>query len=234
MNLLIYSLFAVPLWCAMFALYFLLRKHGLARVSLIAKWAGTFLAAGSVLFGLVSRSNWEQSPENLVRILLSPVLWFALLCGLADVVLEIKFIPGMALFAAAHCCLIVMLFPAASKKWGLLVWVLAMLAAVIVFRKELPKMGRLALPACLYVAVLSCTLALALPGPFLWWNSQTLAFRGARICLAAGALCFYISDLMVAKQEFGQMDRRKRDGLQKPVMLLYWLALYLISASVWL
>ncbi len=233
MSLLFYSCFAVPMWCAMFALYFLLRKNRLHKISLIAKWAGTFLAAGSVLFGLVSRVDLEQFPENLVGVLLCPYLWFALLCGLADVLLEVKFIPGMALFALAHGCLIIALFPTASKKWGLLVWVLAMAAAVIIFRKELPKMGKLAIPACLYVAVLSCSLALALPGPFLWWNNKTLAFRGARICVAFGTLSFFISDMMVAKQEFGGMDRRKKEAMQKPIMLLYWLAQYLIAASVW-
>lgn len=234
MNLLLYSCFAVPLWCAMFALYFLLRKHGLDRISLIAKCAGTFLAAGSVLVGLCSRLDMENFfSHNLKVVLTFPLLWFALLCAAADVLLEIKFIPGMALFAAAHGCLIVGLFPAAAKKWGLLVWVLAMAAAVVVFRKELPKMGKLAIPACLYAAVLSCTLALTLPGPFVWWNSRG-ASRGACCCLAAGALSFFVSDMMVAKQEFGEMSDEKRKQMQKPIMVLYWLAQYLISAAVWL
>ncbi len=222
------------MWCAMFALYFLLRKRGLHKISLIAKWAGTFLAAGSVLVGLCSRMDMKNFfNHNLKVVLTSPPLWFALLCAAADVLLEIKFIPGMALFAAAHSCLIIGLFPTASKKWGLLVWVLAMLAAVVIFRKELPKMGKLAIPACLYVAVLSCTLALALPGPFVWWNSRG-ASRGAGCCLAAGALSFFVSDMMVAKQEFGHMDNRKKEQLQKPIMVLYWLAQYLIAAVVWL
>lgn len=218
MTLLLYSCFAIPMWCAMFALYFLLRKHRLEKLSLIAKWAGTFLAVGSVLSGLL--------PKNSVSILLSPFLWFAVLCSLADVLLEIKFIPGMALFALAHACLIVALFPTASETWGLLVWVLAMAAAVVLFRRELPKMGKLAIPACLYVAVLSNTLALSVTAPFATGDLRYLA-------LTAGALCFYVSDLMVAKQEFGGMDRRKKEQLQKPIMALYWLAQYLIAAVVW-
>ncbi len=218
MNLLLYSCFAVPLWCAMFALYFLLRKHGLDRISLIAKCAGSFLSVGSALFALYSEGSGP--PAKLA-------LLFFLLCTAADALLEISFLPGMGLFALGHGCLIVCLWQAFPPTWQtLLVWAAAMLAAVIVFRRELPKMGLTTIPACLYVAVLSCTLALSLTAPLVSGNLRYLV-------LTAGALCFFISDLMVAKQEFGGMDHRRKEQMQKPIMVLYWLALYLISTILW-
>ncbi len=215
MSLFLYSCFAIPLWCAMFALYFLLRRHRLDRASLIAKCAGSFLSVGSALFALYSE---EANPPARF------ILLFFLLCTAADALLEISFLPGMALFALGHGCLILCLWQAFPPTlWTLAVWAAAMLAATFLFRRELPKMGLAAVPACLYVAVLSCVLALSATAPFVSGSPRYLV-------LTAGAFFFYISDLMVAKTEFGGLDQ----GYQKPIMVLYWLALYLISACLWL
>lgn len=214
MTLLLYSCFALPLWAALFALYFILRRERLMKQSLIAKCAGSFLAVGSALFALYSE---ESNPPARF------VLLFFLLCTAADALLEISFLPGMALFALGHGCLILCLWQAFPPNlWTLLVWAAAMLAATLLFRRELPKMGLTAIPACLYVAVLSCTLALSCTAPFVSGSPRYLV-------LAAGAFCFYVSDLMVAKTEFGNLSRE----YQKPIMVLYWLALYLISAVLW-
>ena len=48
--------------------------------------------------------------------------------------------------------------------------------------------------------------------------------------LALGTLCFFVSDMMVAKSELSGLDPK----WQKPIMLLYWGALYLISWAFWL
>jgi len=214
MTLLLYSCFALPLWAALFALYFILRRERLIRQSLIAKCAGSFLAVGSAGMALCLKGD---NPFT------QPVFWFFVLCTIADALLEISFLPGMALFALGHGCLILCLwqtFP--PNLWTLLVWAAAMLIATVLFRRELPKMGLTAIPACLYVAVLSCTLALSCTAPFV---SGSLRY----LVLIAGAFCFYISDLMVAKTEFGNLSRE----YQKPIMVLYWLALYLIAAVLW-
>lgn len=214
MTLLLYSCFALPLWAALFALYFILRRAKLMRQSLIAKCAGSFLSVGSALFALYSEES--DPPARFV-------LLFFLLCTIADALLEISFLPGMALFALGHGCLIVCLWQAFPPNlWTLLVWAAAMLAATFIFRRELPKMGLTAIPACLYVAVLSCTLALSATAPLVSGSPGYLV-------LTAGAFCFYVSDLMVAKTEFGNLSRE----YQKPIMVLYWLALYLISAVLW-
>lgn len=221
-----FSALALPLWCAMFALYFILRRQKLFSQSLIAKCAGTFLAVGLTALAL---KLWGREPFS------QGVFWFFLLCMLADALLEISFLPGMGLFAVAHICLIVWLCQTVPAGWwersclGLgafwwvvILWTLAMIAALMVFRRELPRMGLMAVAGCLYVGVLSVTLALSLSlplvaqTPYLWQ-------------IALGALCFFISDLMVAKVEFAGLD----EGWQKPIMLLYWLALYLISSFVW-
>lgn len=212
----LYSCLALPLWGAFFALYFILRRHKLFRPSLIAKCGGTFLAVGSA--GL---AFWLCRGENpFLRL----PFWFFLLCMVADALLEIHFLSGMLLFGAAHVCWIIGAWSSFSPRpmWSLPIWALAMLAALLLFRKELPKMGVQAVFCCLYVGVLSASLAIALPLPLVWKNPGLLLF-------SVGMLSFFISDMMVAKSEFSKLGEK----LQKPIMLLYWLALYLLSAVYW-
>ncbi len=209
----LYSLLALPLWGTQFALYFILRRAGLSRESLAAKCAGSFLAVASAVPALV------QKGANPLE---EPVFWFFALCTAADALLELWFVPGMLVFGAAHFCLILWLWGLAPVTgWSVLLWALAYGAAALLFRRELPKLGKLLVPFCLYPALLGASLALGLALPFT---------AGAEYWpLAAGTLCFFVSDMMVAKGELSGLDPK----WQKPVMLLYWAALYLISAALW-
>ncbi|MCI9553204.1 MAG: hypothetical protein HFE94_06710 [Acutalibacter sp.] len=213
MSLLTYSCLALPLWGALFALYFILRGAKLARESLIAKCAASFLAVGSA--GLALCLGGENP-------LTQPVFWFFLLCTAADALLELQFVLGMLVFGGAHVCLVVWLWGLAPVgPWSLAVWAAAYLGAAWLFRKELPTLGRLTLPFCLYPALLGASLALGVVLPFTvgaeYWP------------LAVGTACFFVSDMMVAKGELSHLP----DFWHKPVMLLYWAALYLIAAPLW-
>lgn len=213
MSLLTYSCLALPLWGALFALYFILRGAKLARESLIAKCAASFLAVGSA--GLALCLGGENP-------LTQPVFWFFLLCTAADALLELQFVLGMLVFGGAHVCLVVWLWGLAPVgPWSLAVWAAAYLGAAWLFRKELPTLGRLTLPFCLYPALLGASLALGVALPFTvgaeYWP------------LAVGTACFFVSDMMVAKGELSHLP----DCWHKPVMLLYWAALYLIAAPLW-
>lgn len=213
MDLLTYSVFAIPLWVAQFALYFYLRSARRMRESLIAKCAGSFLAVGSAGFAL------RLAGENPFA---QVVFWFFLLCTLADALLEISFVPGMLVFGAAHVCLILWLWGLISPTWWSLgLWVAVYILTAILFRKELPTLGKLTAPFLLYPALLGGSLALAAPLPFAagarWWP------------VALGCLLFYISDMLVAKNQLSRWP----DKWQKPIMALYWGALYLIGAGLW-
>ena len=215
MGFLLYSVFALPLWCSSFALYFILRRAGLMCESLIAKCAGSFLSVASAGIGYCV--IYGEPP------LAHPGFWFFVLCTAADALLEISFVPGMLLFGAAHACLIVWLWGLAPVSWGsLAVWLISYAVVFWLFRKELPKLGKLLVPFCLYPALLGGSLALGAMLPFAagadYWP------------LALGTLCFFVSDMMVAKSELSGLDPK----WQKPIMLLYWGALYLISWAFWL
>ena len=83
MSLALYSALALPLWGAMFALYFILRRAGLKKESLVAKCAGSFLAVGSAGLAL-----WLGGRNPLFH----PVFWFFALCTAADALLELRFV----------------------------------------------------------------------------------------------------------------------------------------------
>lgn len=213
MDLLTYSVFAIPLWVAQFALYFYLRSARRMRESLVAKCAGSFLAVGSAGFAL------RLAGENPFA---QVIFWFFLLCTAADALLEISFVPGMLVFGAAHVCLIFWLWGLGSPTWwSLALWVAVYILTAVLFRKELPTLGKLTAPFLLYPALLGGSLALAAPLPFTvgarWWP------------VALGCLLFYISDMLVAKNQLSRWP----DKWQKPIMALYWAALYLISTGAW-
>ena len=213
MDLLTYSVFAIPLWVAQFALYFYLRSARRPRKSLVAKCAGSFLAVGSAGFAL------RFAGENPFA---QVIFWFFLLCTAADALLEISFVPGMLVFGAAHVCLIFWLWGLSSPTWwSLALWVAVYILTAVLFRKELPTLGKLTAPFLLYPALLGGSLALAAPLPFTagarWWP------------VALGCLLFYVSDMLVAKNQLSRWP----DKWQKPIMALYWAALYLISVGTW-
>lgn len=210
---LIYSCIAIPVWVAQFALYFFLRRAGRMKESLAAKCAGSFLAVGSAALGMAFSQEGPGTPW---------VFWFFVLCTIADALLEISFVPGMLVFGAGHVCLILWLWGLATPSWwSMALWVAVYVLTAILFRKELPTLGKLTAPFLLYPALLGGSLALGLPLVFLlgweWWP------------VALGTLLFYISDMLVAKNQLAHWD----DKWQKPIMALYWGALYLISMGVW-
>lgn len=210
---LIYSCIAIPVWVAQFALYFFLRSAGRMKESLAAKCAGSFLAVGSAALGMAFSHEGPGTPW---------AFWFFVLCTIADALLEINFVPGMLVFGAGHVCLIVWLWGlAAPSWWSLALWVAVYILTALLFRKELPTLGKLTAPFLLYPALLGGSLALGLPLVFLlgweWWP------------VALGTLLFYISDMLVAKNQLAHWD----DTWQKPIMALYWAALYLISMGLW-
>lgn len=210
---LIYSCIAIPVWVAQFALYFFLRSAGRMKESLVAKCAGSFLAVGSAALAMAAFPQGPSTPW---------AFWFFVLCTIADALLEISFVPGMLVFGAGHVCLIAWLWGLATPSWwSLALWVAVYILTALLFRKELPTLGKLTAPFLVYPALLGGSLALGLPLVFLlgweWWP------------VALGTLLFYISDMLVAKNQLAHWD----DTWQKPIMALYWAALYLISMGLW-
>ena len=215
MDLLTYSVFAIPLWVAQFALYFYLRsarrnaREPPSPSAPAASWP--WAAPGSPC------ASPGRTPSPRV------IFWFFLLCTAADALLEISFVPGMLVFGAAHVCLIFWLWGLSSPTWwSLALWV----GRVHSHRRPLPQ--RAAHPGQAHRALF------AVPVPC--WGA---AWPWPRPCLlppvpAGGpwpwAACYSISPTCWWRKN--QLSRWP-DKWQKPIMALYWAALYLISIGTW-
>lgn len=208
-------LFLLPLWDALFYLYFEAKRQKLRRAELVTKCAGTFLSVLSCGLGLALS---EVFP------LAQPFFWFFFLCMAADLLLELHFLTGMLVFAGAHACAIWTMAgeKLISLRWSLPLWLLLIALGCVLFRRELSKMKGKAVPFVLYYAVLASAAACALPAVLVCGNAQYLFWT-------VGMACFFCSDLMVAKSALSYLDPK----WEKLVMLLYWAALLLISLWVW-
>lgn len=224
MNFIWYSCFALPVGAAVFALYYILSKAGIRREKLIAKCTVTFLSVASAGLAICLRGG---------NLLTNLVFWFFVLCTAADALLEIRFVPGMLLFGTAHFCLILWMagrIPGTGRHLPPALWILVLLLlwmlltafVLLLFRKELRRLGRKRLPFCLYAALLAASLALGVSFPY--------AAGKPYLTLAVGTLCFFASDMMVGKATLSSLPC----FLEKPTMGLYWGGLYLISAALWI
>lgn len=146
-------------------------------------------------------------------------------CMIADVVLELAFIPGGCLFGAGHLLLI-----GAYGIWNLPSWKTLAVFLIIygavtrMFWKNLPSLGRKKGLALLYLAFLgtmaSMAVSLYLDRPAIWSG-----------CAAAGGLCFLCSDVMIAWRVVKKHRERWLDIL---LLFLYYTAVYLIACAVYL
>lgn len=115
------------------------------------------------------------------------------------------FVIGLALFAIDHVCVVRAATLVAAPHAWLAPWALVpAVAAVLVLRWLWPNLGNLRVPVAIYTALIALTLAAAaaplLAGAPAWFGERRAAL------LAGGALCFFVSDLAVARQRFSHQS----------------------------
>ena len=140
------------------------------------------------------------------------------LCMAADVLLETRFLMGVACFGTAHVCLITafILRGGAAFPYGLLV--LAPVAAFVLHRFW-PHMERKLRPALVAYACVLCVM-----GAF---GMGKVAQGASGLLTALGALLFIVSDILVGKEILTPQSRI----FQAVAMALYYAAVALLSAS---
>lgn len=137
-----------------------------------------------------------------------------LICAVADVVLNYRFIAGMGVFALGHMCYCtayIIAVPPATLNLALML----MLVSVVFFGalKFKTRLGARAVPFVLYALVLCAMLSLSVT---------------QKPMLAIGAIFFIISDITLARNLLWGATRR-----QSYISLgCYYLGQYLIAASV--
>jgi uncharacterized membrane protein YhhN len=158
--------------------------------------AACFLAAGFLAGG----ASWPYGRWILAGLVLG-ALGDAALLGRK----RRAFVIGLALFALDHACVVRAAALVVPPSTWLSPWAIAPgLAAVAVLRWLWPNLGSLRVPVAIYTLLIALTLTAA-AAPFLTGAPAWFGERRAAL-LAAGALCFFVSDLAVARQRFAHQS----------------------------
>ena len=152
-----------------------------------------------------------------------------LVCGLiGDVCLALKgdaaFRAGLVAFLLGHILYVVAFAGLTEQReWLTPVHLIIAAAAVVVFWWLRPNLGAMVVPVGLYIIVISVMLAAA----WVAFVNPALNWKGAW-SLFIGALCFYASDVFVARERFKESQSVNR-LLGLP---LYYCGQFLIAFSV--
>ena len=147
----------------------------------------------------------------------------------ADVLLECRFVLGAVIFSAGHLCMIIGFLTGGEVSGGsagiILLTAFFVVAACFAVRRHIPhlKGKRLLLPAIAYVAVLSVMASLGVIA-----GLQTGNCIG--MFSALGGVAFVVSDILLGMNRLGRKRSRARGAA---VLILYYLAVYLLSMRVW-
>lgn len=142
------------------------------------------------------------------------------LCMAADVLLELRFLSGVVTFGCAHVCLLAALILTSGIRLYTVLLALGMYFVFLAaFAKCLPSLGGLKVPAVIYPALLCGMAALAVT-----YGIQNRSFHA--VTLAAGGICFVVSDFILARRFL--MEKKERwYGIA--VLIFYYSAVYLIA-----
>lgn len=202
---------SLPVMAAMLYLFFTVREK---KLRLIAKGGATWVA---LMTAAVGTSMGGGLPAGGI------LTGAAALFVLADVLLEVKFLPGVAAFGLGHIALIGWIFAQGLEVslWCIPVSAALYAASVFLFRKPIRGAGTMGKAMLVYAAVLSLMTGISVLLP--WTGGPGYA------PFAAGALCFLISDLMVAQGVLTGIGRKA--GMS--AMVLYETAVMLMALSCW-
>lgn len=106
---------------------------------------------------------------------------------------EFHFLLGLASFLLGHLAFAAaFLIHGVNTRWSAAAGAVAVIPAVAVYIGLEAQLGTLKLPVCAYIAIISLMIALAVGA----------RVRGGTWLIPIGALLFYASDLLVARQKF--------------------------------
>lgn len=205
-----FSAGAIPLMVLFLLLYKFCLQANMGRLSLLAKCGGSFISVFAAGF-----FAWAQDFSPFSSLL----FWGLVLCVIADALLDIYFIAGVAAFGLAHILFILRLFTLAQPGIpNLILWILLCALSIFLFRKEVRSTRNPIL--LVYPLVLTAMASLSITLPF------TLGMLA--LPTAIGGILFTFSDFLVGKSFF---DKKPNHG-GAIIMTTYYAALYLFAVNV--
>ena len=185
------------------------------KKALILKAAATGMAVLAGIYGAFQAHRFADW-----------VFVFGLVCCMtADVILEIQFIRGVYLFGAAHLLFILAFCQKVVPSWDtLFIFLGVYLLVLFLFRDKVGKLGEMKRPAYLYMAILILMVSMAIT-VYQHLNTREALLR------SIGACCFLVSDCVIA---WSLLEERRRlvDGVV--ILILYYVAVYLIGSAGWI
>ena len=211
MDLNVWLFLSLPILALLYALFYRIKGH----LRLIPKCGATIVCAATAFAGLTSHGT---NPLH------SLLFWGIVACALGDALLELHFVSGICAFGLGHVLLIAwMMSISGGISWiSVLIWLLAYLGALVMFREDLRSVQGSKAPFLLYPIVL---MAMASIAALLPWRIGTQATT-----IALGGILFTVSDIMVAKGVFGKLS----PAMDKLALALYYLAVYALALSTWM
>ena len=203
--------------------YIRLKKREKTK-ALACKALATFMPA-LLLLRAVPSVEQGAIPVSLFSWTLAALVFYIA----ADVLLECRFVLGAVIFSAGHLCMIIGFLTGGEVSGGsagiILLTAFFVVAACLAVRRHIPhlKGKRLLLPAIAYVAVLSVMASLGVIA-----GLQTGNCIG--MFSALGGVAFVVSDILLGMNRLGRKRSRARGAA---VLILYYLAVYLLSMRVW-
>lgn len=218
MNLGLWCMICIPVMLGCMCLHIEIKGWGKKPWNIIPKCLSTWMVVCSGILGLWFSGNAQGMAKGWIIAAL--VLFF-----LADAFLEVHFFLGMAVFGIGHGVLIFWFLKNAVLDWkNLVLWILLCGIAILLFRKELqlgknnPKLYAMTL----YPGILMGMTSIAVMLPFQ---------RGSEyLFVAAGAVLFSISDMMVGKSFFHKLSK-PADYL---ALTLYYSGIFCFSLFLWM
>ncbi len=146
----------------------------------------------------------------------------AVCCMIADVLLEVKFTAGSALFGVGHLFFMASYFTQAGPSAvTALVFGILFGGMYLLHRGQLFVLGKKKAAACLYSALLSAMTAMALTAAV--QNRDVTGWM-----TGAGASCFFLSDNILIKR---RLTGSRSQTMGRWILVFYYGALYLITAG---
>lgn len=207
------SMLASALLMACFGVRYYRTKDTQGKSALVWKGSATAMAVLAALYCTVKNPGLSS-----VLILAGTVL-----CMIADVLLELWFLAGVASFGTAHLCFIAGFYEAGDyKSYTPFVFVVLLAAMLLIFAGFFKEMKELVLPGVMYGIVLCAMTSLAVTAAVSQGNVSGL-LRGL------GGLCFFISDNILG---WSTLKGVREKGYGAAVLLLYFPAVYLLALSI--
>lgn len=218
MKLWLWCVICIPVMLGCMSMHFKLKEWEKKPWNIIPKCLCTWMVVSTGILGIRVTGNQQEMETRWILVAL-------ILFLLADALLEVQFLVGMAVFGIGHGSLIFWFLKKANLDWKcLILWIVLWGLALLLFRKESqqaktnPKLYLMTL----YPGVLMGMTSIAVMLP---------AQLGREYLFAAiGAVLFSISDMMVGKGFFKKLSK----PADYTALSLYYSGIFCFALMMWI